>query len=67
MIIVSKWENNFIWSLNRILTVHASLGQNEPGSNGNKEVLNITQSSWNGVSPSNTVYFLTHGTRWGIS
>ena len=48
----SKWLNNSIWPIDRTLTGTTTLGQSGLGSNGNEEVLHISQSSKTGASPS---------------
>ena len=46
-------SNSSIWSINRTLSGATTLGQSGPMSNGNEEVLHITQSSnITGASPS---------------
>ena len=47
--------NRYIWAIDRILTDTTTLSQSEPGSNGNKEVLYILQSSRIEVSPPDAV------------
>ena len=46
----SKWLNSFIWLTDGLLTGTNTLGQSEPGSNGNDGVLHIPQSSKTGDS-----------------
>ena len=36
--------NSFIWSIDRTLSGATTLGQSEPGSDGNEEVLRIPQT-----------------------
>ena len=48
---ISRWQYNkdTIWPIDKILTGTTSLGQSEPVSNGNEEVLHIPQRSRTGV------------------
>ena len=45
-------SNSSIWPIDRTLSGVTTLGQNEPGSNGNEEVLHIPWRSKGGASPS---------------
>ena len=46
-----KWFNSSIWPIDGTLTGSTSLGQNEPGSNGNERIFHIILSSRTGASP----------------
>ena len=49
---IYNWLNRSIWLIDRTPTSTTTLGQSEPGSNGNEEVLSTPQSSRTGVLPS---------------
>ena len=51
----SKWLNSFIWPIDGTQTGATTPGQSRPGSNNNKGVLNILQSSRSGASPTDAV------------
>ena len=53
--ICSKWWNSSIWPIVGTLTGTTNLGKIGPGSNGNKGVLHILQSSWIRALPSDAV------------
>ena len=57
-----------IWPIDRILSGATTRGQNEPGSNGNEEVLRIPQSSSiTGTSPSDClVSYPGYSLGWGF-
>ena len=64
MIIFSKWLDSSIWPIDGTLTVTTNQDQSGPGSNSNKEVLPIPQSSRTEVSPSDwLVLYLGHSLR----
>ena len=52
---VCTWLNNFIRPIVGTLTGTTTLGQSETGSNGNEEVLHISQSSRTGASTSDVL------------
>ena len=51
----AEWINSSIWFIHGTLIGITTLGQNEPGSNGNEGLLLILQSSRTGESPSNSL------------
>ena len=53
-IILSKWLNSYIWSIDGTLTGTTNLGQNGPESNDNEGVLHIPQNSRVTPSPSDS-------------
>ena len=56
---ITIWHYSSIWPIDGALTDTTNLGQSVPRSNGNEEVLYITQSSKTGATPSDNLLSLT--------
>ena len=50
-----KWVNSSFWFIGGTLTGTITPGQNEPGSNVNKGIIHMAQSSRTGASPSDAL------------